>query len=94
MSDTTEAVPTNAVPTNAVPTNAGAAQDELVDELRTWLSENWDPELTVEQWWQLLGLAGWSAPGLPTHAYGKALSRNDSVRVQNEITDFGALGAP
>ena len=89
MSDTTEAVPTN-----DVPTNAGAAQDELVDELRTWLSENWDPELTVEQWWQLLGLAGWSAPGLPTHAYGKALSRNDSVRVQNEITDFGALGAP
>jgi alkylation response protein AidB-like acyl-CoA dehydrogenase len=75
-------------------TEAAAAQDELVDELRTWLSENWDPELTVEQWWQLLGLAGWSAPGLPTHAYGKALSRNDSVRVQNEIADFGALGAP
>lgn len=74
--------------------NPATAQDDLVDELRTWLTENWDPELTVEQWWQLLGLAGWSAPGLPTHAYGKALSRNDSVRVQNEITGFGALGAP
>ncbi|MSX00917.1 MAG: acyl-CoA dehydrogenase [Actinobacteria bacterium] len=71
-----------------------SSQDDLVDELRTWLSENWDPDLTVEQWWQLLGLAGWSAPGLPTHAYGKALSRNDSVRVQNEISAFGALGAP
>jgi alkylation response protein AidB-like acyl-CoA dehydrogenase len=80
--------------TKDVTTNAAAPQDDLVEELRTWLSENWDPELTVEQWWQLLGLAGWSAPGLPTHAYGKALSRNDSVRVQNEITGFGALGAP
>jgi len=74
--------------------NAATLQDELVDELQAWLSESWDPELTVEQWWQLLGLAGWSAPGLPTNAYGKALSRNDSVRVQNEISAFGALGAP
>ncbi|MSV48967.1 MAG: acyl-CoA dehydrogenase, partial [Actinobacteria bacterium] len=52
MSDTTKDVTTNAV----------APQDDLVEELRTWLSENWDPDLTVEQWWQLLGLAGWSAP--------------------------------
>ena len=34
----------------------------LVDEVRTWLDENWDPDLTVAQWWERLGLAGWSAP--------------------------------
>ena len=69
-------------------------QDEVVDELRTWLEENWDPDLSVGEWWQRLGLAGWAAPALPTNAYGRGLSRNDSVRVQSEIAEFGALGAP
>ena len=68
--------------------------DELVDELTTWLEENWDPDLTVGEWWNRLGLAGWSAPGLPTNAYGRALSRNDAVKVQDTIGEFGALGAP
>ncbi len=68
--------------------------EEVVDELRTWLEENWDPDLSVREWWQRLGLAGWSAPGLPVGAYGRGLSRNDSVRVQTEIAEFGALGAP
>jgi alkylation response protein AidB-like acyl-CoA dehydrogenase len=72
----------------------GTRPDELIDELRSWLTENWDPDLTVAQWWERLGLAGWSAPGLPANAYGKGLPRADAVRVQNEIGAFGALGAP
>ena len=68
--------------------------DELIDELKTWLEENWEPDLTVAQWWELLGLAGWSAPNLPTNAYGKGVSRNDAVRVGQTIAEFGALGAP
>src|SRR4051795_3914521 len=75
-------------------TTAASAQGELVDELRTWLEENWDPDLTVGEWWQRLGLAGWAAPGLPTNAYGKGLGRSDAVKVQAEIGEFGALGAP
>jgi alkylation response protein AidB-like acyl-CoA dehydrogenase len=68
--------------------------DDVVDELRAWLDGNWDPDLTVEEWWQRLGLSGWAAPGLPTNAYGRGLARNDAVRVQNEIAEYGALGAP
>ena len=75
-------------------TSTGAGADDVVDELRTWLDENWDPDLTVGEWWQRLGLAGWAAPGLPTNAYGHALSRNDAVRVQTEIAAHGALSAP
>ena len=48
---------------------------DLVDEIRTWLEENWDPDLTVAEWWERLGLAGWAAPTLPTNAYGRGLSR-------------------
>jgi alkylation response protein AidB-like acyl-CoA dehydrogenase len=65
-----------------------------ITELKEWLVENWDPELTVGQWWERLGLAGWSAPALPVTAYGRGLSANDSVRVQETIAAFGALPAP
>jgi len=68
--------------------------DEILEELQAWLDQNWDPELTVGEWWERLGLSGWAAPGLPTHAYGKGLSRNDSVRAQTAIAEHGALGAP
>ncbi|HBX79260.1 MAG TPA: acyl-CoA dehydrogenase [Acidimicrobiaceae bacterium] len=68
--------------------------DSPVEEIRSWLEENWDPDLTVEAWWELLGLSGWASPGLPTNAYGKGLARNDAVAVQGEISSFGALGAP
>jgi len=67
---------------------------DVVDELQTWLGDNWDPDLTVAQWWERLGLAGWSAPSLPDHAFGRGLSRNDANRVAETISDHGALGAP
>ena len=67
---------------------------DIIDELTAWLEANWDPDLTCAEWWERLGLAGWAAPSLPQNAYGKGLSRNDTVRVQSEISRFGALGAP
>lgn len=67
---------------------------DVIDELQTWLDDNWDPDLTVAQWWERLGLAGWSAPSLPENAYGKGLSRNDAVKVAETIGEFGALAAP
>ena len=74
------------------PQTAGSA--DYLDELRTFLAENWDPDATVAEWWERMGLAGWAAPQLPLNAYGRNLSRGDAVRVQEEIAAFGALGAP
>jgi alkylation response protein AidB-like acyl-CoA dehydrogenase len=68
--------------------------DDVLDELRSWLSDTWDPDLTVAQWWELLGLAGWAAPTLPTNAYGRGVARSVGVRIQKEIAAHGALGAP
>jgi alkylation response protein AidB-like acyl-CoA dehydrogenase len=68
--------------------------DDLLSEVRSWLQQNWDPDLTVGEWWERLGLAGWSAPSLPSNAYGKGIPRTDAVAVSNEIAGFGALGAP
>ncbi|MEZ5215335.1 MAG: acyl-CoA dehydrogenase family protein [Ilumatobacteraceae bacterium] len=67
---------------------------EVIAELRDWLADNWDPDLTVAQWWERLGLAGWARPDLPEGSYGRGLSRNDAVRVSQVIAEHGALGAP
>jgi len=66
----------------------------LVDELKTWLEEHWDPDLTVGEWWEKLGMAGWAAPMLPADCYGRGLSRGDSLTVASTIAAHGALGAP
>jgi alkylation response protein AidB-like acyl-CoA dehydrogenase len=68
--------------------------DEVIEELRSWLSDNWDPDLSVAQWWERLGTAGWAAPGLPTGAYGRGVARAVAVQIAQEIAAHGALGAP
>src|SRR5258708_5438569 len=74
-----------------------APQDVTADvtaEVMAWLEDNWDPDLTVGDWWERLGTSGWAAPTWPVDSYGKGLSREEGVRVQKAITGFGALGAP
>ena len=71
-----------------------AATATLVDELRSWLEESWDPDLTVGEWWERLGMAGWAAPMLPADCYGRGLSRGDALLVASTIAAHGALGAP
>ena len=71
-----------------------AQTTDVVEAVTAWLEENWDPDLTVAEWWERLGLSGWAAPSLPTDAFGKGLNRSDAVRAQKAIADFGALGAP
>lgn len=71
-----------------------AAHSDLRDELETWLEENWDPDLSVGDWWQRLGLAGWVAPTWPTAWFGRDLSTAEANVVSATIGEFGALGAP
>jgi len=68
--------------------------DDQLDELRTWLADNWDPELTVAEWWERLGTSGWAAPTLPVGSYGRGVARPVGVLIANEIAAWGAVGAP
>jgi alkylation response protein AidB-like acyl-CoA dehydrogenase len=72
---------------------AGRTASEL-DELHGWLEANWDPSISVAEWWSRLGLAGWSQPILPKDSYGRGMSLGDALTVQRAIARFGALGAP
>jgi alkylation response protein AidB-like acyl-CoA dehydrogenase len=67
---------------------------DIIVEVKAWLDDNWDPDLTVAEWWERLGTAGWAAPTWPAEWFGKGLSRDEGVRVQQAIADHGALPAP
>jgi alkylation response protein AidB-like acyl-CoA dehydrogenase len=68
--------------------------DSLIEELTAWLKDNWSADLSVGEWWEKLGLSGWSAPSLPENAYGRGLSRAETNLVYKTIAEFGALGPP
>ena len=80
--------------TDTAPRTADKTETEILAELDEWLHENWDPDITVEEWWNRLGLSGWGAPMWPEEWYGKDLNRSEAVAVQNRISEFGALPAP
>jgi alkylation response protein AidB-like acyl-CoA dehydrogenase len=67
---------------------------DLLDELDVWLDANWNPDLTVAEWWQRLGTSGWASPSLPVNAYGKGVSRNDAIAVGHRIVQRGCVAAP
>jgi alkylation response protein AidB-like acyl-CoA dehydrogenase len=67
---------------------------DVVAEVKAWLSDHWDPDLTVAEWWERMGMSGWAAPTWPVEAYGKGLTRAEGVLVQRAVREFGALGAP
>jgi alkylation response protein AidB-like acyl-CoA dehydrogenase len=71
-----------------------AATEPYLEELQSFLESEWDPDLTVAEWWEKLGTEGWSAPAWPEAHYGRGLSAADAGRVARAIADFGALGAP
>lgn len=65
--------------------------DELREELRAWLADQWDPEITVQEWWARLFEGRWSAPSWPVEWYGRGLS-GDLARIVGE--ELRAAGAP
>jgi alkylation response protein AidB-like acyl-CoA dehydrogenase len=67
---------------------------DVIEELRDWLGANWNEDLSVGEWWERLGLAGWAAPTLPADRYGRGVARAVAVQIAQEILEFGALGAP
>jgi alkylation response protein AidB-like acyl-CoA dehydrogenase len=63
-------------------------------ELTAWLEANWDPALSLREWWALLGPSGWGNAHWPEEFYGKGLSDAESARVTHIISDFGAVTGP
>jgi alkylation response protein AidB-like acyl-CoA dehydrogenase len=71
-----------------------ATEETVRTEVRAWLAEHWDPELTVGEWWDLLAGSGWAVPTWPEEWLGRGLARDLGAVVSSEITAAGAIGPP
>ncbi|MED5172708.1 MAG: acyl-CoA dehydrogenase family protein [Actinomycetota bacterium] len=67
--------------------------NELRAELDAWIDANWDPDLTVREWWQRLSSAGLTNPGL-TQPFGKGWGRTETRVLAAALRERGAIGSP
>ena len=68
--------------------------DTVRAEVETFCDQNWDPDLTVEQWWRLLAGTGYSHPMLPVPAGGRGYGQDQAALVSLVLADRGMLGPP
>jgi alkylation response protein AidB-like acyl-CoA dehydrogenase len=71
-----------------------ASTDELRKDVRVWLEEHWDPDLSVDEWWRIVAEAGWTAPHFTPEQGGRGLHRTAANTVRSVFSDFGALRPP
>ena len=68
--------------------------DDVRAEAGAWFEENWDPELTVGEWWQRLAGGGWGFPTWPVEWYGRSLGAHLAPQVTAARRSVGAMGPP
>ena len=76
-------------------------QDAVLDstaglraEVDEWLRANWDPALSVRDWWALVAKGGWTAPHFPVEYGGRGLPTESQGVVKDEFAAHGALLPP
>ena len=62
-------------------------------ELREWIAANWDPELSLVRWRELLADAGWAYPAWPVGWGGRSLPAAVAEAVSDELAAAGVPGA-
>jgi alkylation response protein AidB-like acyl-CoA dehydrogenase len=68
--------------------------DSLRDDVVAWLEENWNPDLSVEDWWRIVAKARWTAPHFTTEQGGRGLYRTAGNVVRATFAEYGALRPP
>ncbi len=63
-------------------------------EARAWFAENWDPDLTLGDWWERLAESGWGFPTWSSDWYGRGMPSQLAAVVAEERKQAGAFGPP
>src|SRR5215469_9221638 len=74
-------------------TMSNASEAEVRAEVRTWLKDNWDPQMRLVEWRNLLADSGWGMPQWPKRWYGRDLPVALVRAVEEEFAALGAVGA-
>ena len=72
----------------------GPSGDAVGDEVRAWIAQHWDPDVSLIEWRRALLAGGWACPTWPVEWYGRGLPAWADHVVATELTAAGAVGAP
>ncbi len=61
-------------------------------DVKQWLADNWDPDLTLLEWRTKLVESGWATPTWPAEWYGRGLPGWADPIVHEEFAAIGAVG--
>jgi alkylation response protein AidB-like acyl-CoA dehydrogenase len=67
-------------------------QDDVRTEVKQWLADNWDPDLSLLDWRRKLVESGWATPTWPADWYGRGLPGWADPIVHEEFSAIGAVG--
>lgn len=68
------------------------SEETVRREIRAWLAENWDPELSLIQWRKRLIASGWGCPAWPLSWHGRGLSPGLAAIAEEEMRRISAVG--
>ncbi len=63
-------------------------------EVRSWISDNWNPEMSLVEWRGRLADSGWACPSWPSAWFGCGLPSEMDQVVRVELEQAGAPGRP
>src|SRR5580700_10722656 len=63
-------------------------------ELDRWLDDNWQPSLTVREWWARLATAGYAHPTWPTGLGGQGMTSSEARQVLTVLARAGVVAPP
>lgn len=66
--------------------------EELRDEVRAWLEENWDEERPLREWRNILVDSGWAMPSWPSQWFGRDLKPALGRVVDEEFARLRVVG--
>lgn len=77
--------------TNSADTTSDVTETSLRADVRAWVRSNWDPNLSLIAWRDLLVESGWAVPSWPERWYGKGMPAWADAVVSDEIRRGGAV---
>lgn len=71
-----------------------AQPDDFRTEMQRWITNNWDLQVTVGEWWDRLAGAGLTAPTWPRSQGGLAATTAIQTIIEEELANIGAIAPP
>lgn len=73
---------------------AEVSEQHVVDEVRSWFNDTWDPELSLIEWRERLVASGWAVPSWSSDRFGRDLPAWADRLAHRTIRQAGGVAVP